>query len=217
MQKFTRRSVVAALGAAAGLAASARRAPAANIPDPRAQTYAFFDATEARFIEAACARLIPEDAAGPGALRADVPRYLDRQLAGAWGAGNSIYRMGSWQPGTPANRGGPRFEPARLFRAALSAIRRTAFHEWPAPDQDAYLRYLADGGTTLAGVPSAVFFQMLLAMTAEGYFSHPVHGGTRDRFAWPMHGFPGAHSIAHERGDRLSSTSNRERGRSWGG
>jgi gluconate 2-dehydrogenase gamma chain len=88
----------------------------------------------------------------------------------------------------------PRFAPALLFRAALSALRGTPFHRWPADHQDAYLRRLAAGGATLAGVPSEVFFQMLLALTVEGFFSHPVHGGTRDRVAWSMDGFPGAHA-----------------------
>jgi gluconate 2-dehydrogenase gamma chain len=211
VQNFTRRSVLAAVGVAAALPASALRAAAVGpqpvFPHPVAPTYVFFDAAEARFIEAACERLLPADASVPGALAAGVPRYLDHHLAGAWGAGERLYRRGPWQPGTPANAQPSRFAPAVLFRTALSAVRRdskkrgapgtpdgTPFDEWPAATQDSYLQLLAAGAVNLDGVPSAVFFQMLLGMTVEGFFSDPRFGGARDRVAWPMHGFPGAHA-----------------------
>jgi gluconate 2-dehydrogenase gamma chain len=192
--RLTRRTVLAAMGAAALIPVAALHLGAPTSGRPSAPAYVFFDAAEARFVEAACERLIPADTAGPGALSADVPRYLDRQLAGAWGAGIIPYRGGSWQAGTPSVVRWARFAPALLFRTALSAMRGTPFHRWPAGAQDAYLRQLAAGGATLAGVPSQVFFQMLLALTVEGFFSHPVHGGTRDRVAWSMVGFPGAHA-----------------------
>ena len=47
--------------------------------------------------------------------------------------------------------------------------------------QDAYLKSLESGGHDLDGVPSSVFFDMLLKMTVEGFFSDPVYGGNRDR------------------------------------
>ncbi|MEA3135662.1 MAG: gluconate 2-dehydrogenase gamma chain, partial [Gammaproteobacteria bacterium] len=87
---------------------------------------------------------------------------------------------------------------ATLFRTALSAILRdlekrgATFSELPAHTQDSYLHSLESGRAPLDGVPSAAFFDMLLAMTVEGFFSHPHHGSVRDRVAWPMHGYPGA-------------------------
>jgi gluconate 2-dehydrogenase gamma chain len=68
------------------------------------------------------------------------------------------------------------------------------FSELPAKAQDSYLHSLESGRADLNGVPSAVFFDMLLAMTVEGFFSHPHHGSVRDRVAWQMHGYPGAHA-----------------------
>jgi len=65
-------------------------------------TYLFFNADEAALIEAAVARLIPKDDEWGGALEAGVPNYIDKQLAGAWGAGERLYRSGPWQPGTPS-------------------------------------------------------------------------------------------------------------------
>jgi hypothetical protein len=56
-------------------------------------------------------------AGGPG--RAD-----DKQLAGAWGAGERLYRSGPWQPGTPRQGYQLPFTPAERFRTALSAINK---------------------------------------------------------------------------------------------
>src|SRR5438309_6156126 len=53
--------------------------------------YVFLNPVEAAFIEAAAARLIPSDATGPGAIEAGVPRFIDPQLAGPYGAGDQFY------------------------------------------------------------------------------------------------------------------------------
>ena len=98
MDRISRRSFfkgAAAAAAAAAVAPGCERAPE-DISGQR-RPYSFFDADEASFIEAAVARLIPEDETGPGALEAAVPTYIDRQLAGAWGAGERLYRSGPWQ------------------------------------------------------------------------------------------------------------------------
>ena len=170
--------------------------PDSSPPSSIAPPYVFFDAAEARFIEAACQRLIPADSVGGGALGADVPRYLDAQLAGAWGAGTRPYRDGPWQPGTSSDARSLMFEPAALFRSAIRALTRDSrvpFEQLPADAQDDYLRSLESGRREL-GVPSAAFFAMLLAMTVEGFLSHPLHGSTRDKVAWRVQGFAGAHA-----------------------
>jgi gluconate 2-dehydrogenase gamma chain len=43
-------------------------------------------------------------------------------------------------------------------------------------------------------VPSAIFFETLLANTIEGYFADPSYGGNRDMVGWRMIGFPGAYA-----------------------
>jgi gluconate 2-dehydrogenase gamma chain len=198
VRKVTRREVLTAVGAAAVVPAALLATAAVASPGSAGPAYAFFNAAEARFIEAACERLIPADASGAGALGAGVPGYLDRHLAGAWGDGEQLYRNGPWQPGTPSQGQSRPFKPATLFRSALSSILRdlekrgATFSELPAHTQDSYLHSLESGRAPLDGVPSAAFFDMLLAMTVEGFFSHPHHGSVRDRVAWPMHGYPGA-------------------------
>jgi gluconate 2-dehydrogenase gamma chain len=163
-------------------------------------TYLFLNSIEAGFIEAAVARLIPADDQWPGAIEAGVPNYIDRQLGGAWGAGERLYRSGPWQPGTPGQGYQLPLVPAELFRTAIDAIDKqlarngTPFARMTANQQDAYLHELEAGGKDLGGVPSEVFFAHLWACTVEGFFSDPVYGGNRDMVAWRMIGFPGAYA-----------------------
>jgi gluconate 2-dehydrogenase gamma chain len=162
--------------------------------------YRFFDTGEARFIEAACERLIPTDAAGSGAAAAGVAGYLDQQLAGAWGRGALLYREGSWQPGSPTPPGCLAPPPAVLFRLALRALIRqlersgAEFSRLPVAAQDALLAGLENGSVDLPGVPVTAFFAALLTMTVEGFFSNPLHAARRDRIAWRVGGFAGAHA-----------------------
>ena len=217
----TRRSFVASVGAATVIppaaavlaspaeaaAVGAHRAAGASVPMQK-PVYLFFNVAEAQFIEAACERLIPADESGAGALAAGVPNYLDKQLGGSWGAGERLYRSGPWVQGTPSQGYQLPFTPAELFHTALRAIntdlgkRGPMFSELSAEAQDAYLKSLESGSHDLDGVPSAVFFDMLLRMTVEGFFSDPVYGGNRDMVAWRMIGFPGAYADYYEAIDK---------------
>src|SRR5229473_1160860 len=175
---------------------------------PQPTTYLFLNVENAAFIEAAVARLIPADPQWPGGVEAGVSNYIDKQLGGAWGSGERLYRSGPWQPGTPSQGYQLPFTPAELFHAALRAINRdldahgTPFHDLSTDAQDAYLKSLESGAHDLDGVPSAVFFDMLLKMSVEGFFSDPVYGGNRDMVAWRMIGFPGAYADYFEAIDR---------------
>jgi gluconate 2-dehydrogenase gamma chain len=188
--------------------------PAAGAPAPPT-TYLFFNREEAAFIEAAVARLIPGDKRDPGALEAGVPNYIDKQLGGAWGAGERLYRSGPWQPGTPSQGYQLPFTPAELFRKALTAINKelakagTPFAKMNADQQDTYLRSLEAGGKDLDSVPSEVFFAVLWDSTVEGFFSDPVYGGNRDMVAWRMIGFPGAYASYYDLVDRHGIKINR--------
>src|SRR5229473_612585 len=74
----------------------------------------------------------------------------------------------------------------------------TPFHDMSPEAQDAYLKSLESGAHDLDGVPSGVFFDMLLKMSIEGFFSDPVYGGNRNMVAWRMIGFPGAYASYYE-------------------
>src|SRR5689334_15244268 len=145
-----RRRLFQAAGAA-GVATALPMFPAqAQERAAPAPAYIFFNPAEAAFIEAAVARLIPDDPSGPGALEAGVPNYIDKQLAGAWGAGERLYRSGPWQAGAPTQGYQLPFTPAELFRTALGPINkhltRTPFASMSGDDQDGYLKKLEAGG-----------------------------------------------------------------------
>jgi gluconate 2-dehydrogenase gamma chain len=182
---------------AAGAAEAGKAAPASAA--------IFFRPDEMRFIEAASERLIPADDNGPGALAAGVPAYIDRQLGGAWGAGARLYRSGPWHPGEPSQGYQLPFTPAELFRNALRGVRedlqarrKTSFDKLSGAEQDAYLEALQTGRQDLHGVPAHIFFESLLALSIEGFFSDPVYGGNKDMAAWKMIGFPGAYAAFYD-------------------
>jgi gluconate 2-dehydrogenase gamma chain len=124
MERISRRSFLKGAGAAA----AAVIAPGCERSDEQATIrrapYGFFNADEGAFIEAAVARLIPADELGPGALEAEVPVFIDRQLAGAWGAGERLYRSGPWQTGKPQQGYAPSDAEAER---AMNVIRRVPF------------------------------------------------------------------------------------------
>jgi gluconate 2-dehydrogenase gamma chain len=198
----------AAVGAAAQSAANRPRAAASQIAAAGGRPYLFFSAAEAAFIEAAADRLIPPDSLGPGAREAGVPAYMDQQLAGAWGAGERLYRSGPWRQGTPSQGYQLPFTPAELFRNAMrgaaAELQREgkSFDKLEGAAQDAYLTRLQNGTHDLEGVPAKIFFESLLAMTIEGYFCDPAYGGNQGMGAWAMIGFPGAYGNYYEMVDR---------------
>ena len=195
MARVTRRRVLrlgGVVGAAAVLPATANIVSA---EDGR-EAYRFFDAWEAKFIEASVDRLIPPDPVWAGAKEAGVPLYLDRQLAGDFGKGARMYRAGPWKNGTPHQGYQLRFTPAELYKLSLERIRALA-EDFPTRQpaaQDLFLTELEEGRHDLSGVSSAIFFETLLANTIEGFFADPVYGGNRGKVGWRMIGFPGAHA-----------------------
>jgi gluconate 2-dehydrogenase gamma chain len=194
----TRRALIqsaTALGGSVALASSG----VAQRTDGRTQ-YRFFTPDEAAFVEAAVDRLIPPEPEWAGARGAGVPNYIDLQLAGPYGAGDRMFLGGPIRPGTPQQGYQLGLTPAQVYRTALAAIlERTAaqgaaFVGASPEAQDAFLKRLEAGEADLNGVPSAIFFETLLANTIEGYFADPAYGGNRDMVAWRMIGFPGPYA-----------------------
>jgi gluconate 2-dehydrogenase gamma chain len=190
----SRRRLFRAAGAAS--AAVALPIPRSAHSQEKKSAYVFFNPAEAAFIEAAVERLIPRDETGPGAMEAGVPEYIDRQLAGAWGAGERLYRSGPWREGMPSQGYQLPYTPAELFRNALRGLneKHAGFAKMAPQDQDALLEALSKDKSDYGGVPGNVFFDSLLAVTVEGFFCDPAYGGNRDMVAWRMIGFPGAYA-----------------------
>jgi gluconate 2-dehydrogenase gamma chain len=129
MSAISRRELLAKVGLAGLTAAVTPKAPAEETAhsenenrktdrtqgsEPGEANYVFFNREEAQFIEAAAARLIPTDQHS-GAIEAGVPNYLDKQLAGAWGAGERLYTSGPWEPTRPGLGYQLPLKPGELF------------------------------------------------------------------------------------------------------
>jgi len=184
-----------------GVAATA--VPSANAQDSTliAHAWHFFDGNEGRAVEAAVARLIPADETGPGAKEAGVAVFIDRQLAGAWGAGDHLYRQTPFLAGTPQQGYQLAFTPAEMFRLGLAklddaarAAHGTTFADLAPKQQNALLAEAEQGKLDFGTLPSAAFFSALLDATMEGFFSDPIYGGNRDKIGWKLVGFPGVHA-----------------------
>ncbi|MEO9189846.1 MAG: gluconate 2-dehydrogenase subunit 3 family protein [Acetobacteraceae bacterium] len=174
---------------------------AADVPEPvRGNTYVFFTADEAAFVEAATERLIPKDDLGPGARDVGVPLFIDHQLDGAYGRAARWYMQGPWAKGTPTQGFQSRMNPAELYRAAIKAIDAHVkatqggknFAALTAGEQDRLLTDMEAGTLDLQGVDAKTFFGVLWQNTKEGMFSDPMYGGNKDMAAWTMLGYPGA-------------------------
>jgi gluconate 2-dehydrogenase gamma chain len=167
----------------------------------------FFTDEEADFVNAAVARLIPSEGEGPGATEANVPNFMDKQLGGAWGKGERLFLGGPYDPSAIPQLGYQlAYTPAEFFRRAIGAINHrlqasgTPFAAMSAEAQDQFLGEQLEQGAfgDLDGVPAKLFFEHLMQMAVEGYFSDPVYGGNKDMVAWKAIGFPGAYDSYRE-------------------
>ncbi len=139
----------------------------------------FFTEQEARVVAAACERIFPSDAAGPGAKEAGVVIYIDRQLAGPYGRDKYRYTKGPWVDSVPEHGYQGKANPQETYRAGVRGLGN--FLELTAEQQDAKLRE----------IEKSHFFQLLLEHTKEGMFCDPMHGGNVGLIGWQLIGFPG--------------------------
>ncbi|MGE8397186.1 MAG: gluconate 2-dehydrogenase subunit 3 family protein [Comamonas sp.] len=160
----------------------------------------YFTAEEYRFLQAAVARLIPNDDLGPGALEAGVPEFMDRQMNTPWAAGANWYMQGPFEPNAAKEFGYQlKLNMREVFRLGIAATnvwcKKTMgkpFADLSADEQDKALTAVQKGIEDFENVPSATFFSTLWGTTKEGFFSDPIHGGNKDMVGWKLIGFPGA-------------------------
>jgi gluconate 2-dehydrogenase gamma chain len=162
--------------------------------------YIFFTADEVAFVRAAVARLIPANELGPGALEADVPYFIDQQLAGAYGAGARFYSEGPFGATTPFQGYQWPLSPAQLYQVGIAATDeyckqtdRKRFADLDPIKQDEVLKGLQGiaGAVDLKEIPGTAFFTQLLSDTKDGFFADPLYGGNKDMVGWKLAGFPG--------------------------
>jgi gluconate 2-dehydrogenase gamma chain len=166
----------------------------------------FFTNDEYRFIVAATGRLIPGDSKDPGAVEAQVPFFIDRQLGGPYGRADSWYMRGPWAKGTEQQGYQLQQTPAQLYRLAIAAVDehcRQQYHkpfaDLSAEQQDAVLHGLDEKKIDLGNVPAVAFFSILWQNTQEGFLADPMYGGNRNFVGWDLIGFPGPrYNYVHE-------------------
>jgi len=158
----------------------------------------FFSTEERAFVEAATARLIPDEEDGLGAKGANVAVFIDQQLAGPYGRAERWYMHGPWAQGIPQQGYQLKLTPAELYRTAIRDVDAWCvqnhtghFAALSGADQDAVLHGLESGDIKLADVPAKAFFTMLLKNTVEGFLADPMYGGNRNFAGWKLVGFPG--------------------------
>lgn len=158
----------------------------------------FFSENEYAFVAAACARFVPADDTGPGALEADAPRYIDRKLAAPGGGAAAWYMEGPFQPGVTGHGWQVDLTPAGLYRQTIPQMNDAAktrfgaaFADLSVDDQDSFLTAMQKKELDGDGIHASLFFATLLGDTIEGLMSDPLYGGNKGFIGWNMIGFPG--------------------------
>jgi gluconate 2-dehydrogenase gamma chain len=181
------------------VAGEAQTAPAAApAPSDQPEPLLTLTATEHAFFAAAADTMIPADELSPSGSDCGVATFIDRQLAGSYGAGARLYRDGPFVKAKPEFGYQLPLNPREFFRAGIAAAndwsRKTYgkdFDRLADADRVAALKAMEGGTAELAGVSSRGFFEALLQITMEGYFADPIYGGNRNMASWKMVGYPG--------------------------
>ena len=197
------------IGSAAGVAAMAATqspAPAAEAPStpplPTASgdvpTYQILTATEVAFLTVMADSMIPADSLSPSGSDCGVVVFIDRQLAGSFGAGAKLYRSGPFQPAAAGQGYQLPMTPLEFFRAGIAAADRwsrkttgKAFDRLGEADRVKAMKEMESGKAEFENFNAKAFFAACLQIVMEGFFSDPIYGGNRDKASWRMIGYPG--------------------------
>ena len=155
-------------------------------------------ATEAAFLSAAADTMIPADELSPSGTDCGVVTYIDRQLAGAYGAGAKMYRTGPFRRGKPEQGYQLALTPRQYFATGIAAANEWArktygkdFDRLAPADRASALSAMEHGTAQFENFSAHAFFVRLHAMVMEGFFADPMYGGNRNKVSWEMLGFPG--------------------------
>ncbi len=166
-----------------------------------AYTPGYFQDDEWAFLLAACDRLIPAEEAGAGALAANVPVFIDRQMQTPYGEGGLWYMQGPFHTNESPQLGYQlKFTPRETYRTGIADVQQYCrdtfdgkpFQSLTEEEQIGVLTDLEKGRIALPNIPASSFFQLLWTNTREGYLSDPQYGGNKDMAGWKAVGFPGA-------------------------
>jgi gluconate 2-dehydrogenase gamma chain len=155
-------------------------------------------ATEAAFVSAAVDTFIPRDEMSPSGTECGVVTFVDRQLAGAWGAGAKMYRSGPFRRAKAEYGYQLPLTPREYFAAGIIATnawtlrtRGKEFDRLSPKERDEVCNLMEQGKAEAGTFNAKEFFEALLILTMEGFFADPIYGGNRGKVSWKMIGYPG--------------------------
>lgn len=167
---------------------------------PRQGGLAYFTQAEFDTAGAMADRLIPADDLSIGGKEAGCAVFVDRQMAGDYGKGATMYRLGRFVKGTPEQGTQSPLTPAERWRKGLAAIDShcknafsKTFVQLEGAQQDDLLRAMESGKLDLGqDIETKELFEQILGNIREGFFADPIYGGNKNMASWKMIGFPGA-------------------------
>ena len=177
-------------------------AAAAAAPNPNDDALLTLTPSEAAFFSAVADTMIPADALTPSGSACGVTIFIDRQLAGAWGGGARMYRVGPVPEGQTGAGLSTAADAARVFRRrhhrhqrVVAQNLRQGLRPLGAEGARTALKELESGKAALGEFDGKQFFEALLKITMEGFFADPIYGGNRDKAGWRMVGYPGLPAV----------------------
>jgi gluconate 2-dehydrogenase gamma chain len=206
-RKFLLGAGLAGTAVAAGLPPAEAQTPqAAAAPQPKPTTepptYLVLTASEVAFISAVADTMIPADELSPSGTDCGVVTFVDRQLASAWGGGAKMYRSGPFRKGKPEQGYQLPLTPRQFFTAGIAAtnawtrkLHGKDFDRLTAKQREEVLKTLDQRKAEFADFNGKQFFEALLSIVMEGFFSDPIYGGNRNKVSWKMVGFPGLPAV----------------------
>lgn len=170
--------------------------------EPLSSTYQTLGPAEAAFVEQLVNILCPEDELTPNGTRCGLARFIDRQLAGAFGRGERLYLRGPWRPGRPEYGYQMPMTPEQYFRAGIAAADELCaqrhgrqFAALEAGRADAFLTEIANGLDHPRLALGPWFNDLVYPLFLQACFADPSHGGNIDKVFWRMIGYPGLPAV----------------------
>ena len=202
MMKFAGATGALAVGVNAKAADAPAATPAAGATAAaveEAAGYQSFGPDEIAFVETMVNVMCPADALTPNGVDCGLATYMDRQLAGAFGRGDRLYRHGPVRKGKPQYGYQLPLTPEQFFKTGVAAADAACqqrfgkgFDELEAAQADACLQEIAAGKVDGGRIPLAQWFnELAYPLFTQACYADPIYGGNRGKVFWKLIGYPG--------------------------
>jgi len=189
-----------AVGTTQAIAAPADPAPAPAAPAASGLAgYQSLGPDDALFVETLVNFMCPADSLTPNGVDCGLATYIDRQLAGDFGRGDRLYRVGPWRPGKPQLGYQLPLTPEQFFKAGIAATSEACkqkfgkgFDEVSDAEADAFLIDISAGKFDQPRMPLGQWFnELVYPLFTQACFADPLYGGNRAKVFWKLIGYPG--------------------------